>query len=270
MSINKFAQMKRFAIILLLSMGVSGNLAGMAKAENAASAPEELTSAIAAIEEAANNQDIEGVVENYSKNFTNTDGLTTKSLSQALQKIWESYPNLEYTTTVDSWSEEGTQLVAVTTTKIRGNRQESVRSLRLNSTIKSRQYFQDAKLIRQEILSEQSQIKSGENPPTVAIVAPKTVKAGDRYSFDLIVDEPLEDKVLLGAVQEDKTSSNLYLNPNVLELEPLPAGGIYKTVTAPLLPDSNWLSAVLVRGDGITMITHRVNVQEKLAIPKLK
>ena len=101
-------------------------------------------------------------------------------------------------------------------------------------------------------------------------MAPKTVKAGDKYSFDLIVDEPLENKVLLGAVQEDKTSSNLYLNPTALELEPLPAGGIYKTVTAPLLPDSNLLSAVLVRGDGITMITHRVNVQEKLAIPKQK
>jgi len=262
--------MKRFAIILLLSMGFTGNLAGIVKAKNAASAPEKLTSAIAAIEEAANSQNLEEMIEHYSKNFTNTDGLTTDSLTQALEKTWESYPNLKYTTTIDSWSEEGNQLVAITTTTIIGIKQESARALRLNSTIKSRQYFQNEKLVRQEILAEQSQIKSGENPPKVAIVAPKTVQAGDKYSFDLIVDEPLEDKVLLGAVQEDKTTSNLYLNPATLELEPLPAGGIYKTVTAPLLPDSSWLSAVLVRGDGITMITHRVNVEEKLAIPGQK
>ena len=267
MKINKFTQMKRFAIILLLSTGITGNLAVRANAKDAASAPEELTSAIAAIEEAANSQDLDGVIEHYSKDFTNTDGLTMDSLTQALQKIWQSYPNLSYITKVDSWTEEGKQLVAVTTTNIKGIKQESGRSLRLNSTIKSRQYFQDEKLVRQEILAEQSQVKSGENPPKVMIAAPQTVQTGDKYSFDLIVDKPLEDKVLLGAVQEDKTSSNLYLNPTTLELEPLPAGGIYKTVTAPLLPDSNWLSAVLVRGDGITMITHRVNVQEKLARP---
>ena len=166
--------MKRFALGLLLTMGFASNLATTAKAENAASAPEEITSAIAAIEKAANSQNIEEVIEHYSKNFTNTDGLNTDSLTEALQKIWKSYPNLKYTTTVDSWSEEGNQLVAVTTTNIKGIKQESGRSLRLNSTIKSRQYFQDEKLIRQEILAEQSQIKSGENPPKVEILAPKT------------------------------------------------------------------------------------------------
>ena len=48
--------------------------------------------------------------------------------------------------------------------------------------------FQDEKLVRQEILAEQSQVKSGENPPKVMIAAPQTVQTGDKYSFDLIVD----------------------------------------------------------------------------------
>jgi len=71
----------------------------------------------------------------------------------------------------------------------------------------------------------------------------------------------LGEQVLLGAVQEEKTAANLYLNSTLLELEPLPAGGIFKVATAPQVPESNWLSAIVVRGDGITMITHRVNIE---------
>lgn len=258
--------MKRFATILLLTLGIIGSSTDIAKAESGASAsnaPEELTSAIAEIEKAANDQDLDGVIENYSNDFTNTDGLTTDSLAKALKKMWKSYSQLKYTTELNSWSRDGNQLVAETTTTIQGIQTANNRKVNLNSTIKSRQYFQKQKLVRQEILAEQSQLTSGNNPPQIQVVAPENVITGEKYNFDLIVDEPLDDKVLLGAVQEEKTASNLYLNSTALELEPLPAGGIYKTATAPLLPESKWLSAILVRGDGIVMLTHRVNVQEK-------
>jgi hypothetical protein len=263
---NKMTQMKRFTIVFLISLGIVsgfGGLTNVVQAESAATAPAELKEVISGIEAAANQKNIEGVTQYYSPNFTNTDGLTPNSLTKALQQMWKNYPQLKYTTTIDSWSNQGDQLVAETTTTIQGVQNSKGRRVNLNSTIKSRQYFQQQKLVRQEILAEQSQLTSGENPPQVKVVAPETVTTGDKYNFDLIVDQPLGDQVLLGAVQEEKTASNLYLNPTALELEPLPAGGIYKTATAPLLPESNWLSAILVRGDGMTMITHRVNVTKK-------
>ena len=255
--------MKRFATILLLSWAIVSGYSHTVKAEKNTEAPEELTEAIAAINQAANSQDLAAVMEYYDESFTNTDGLTTDSLAQALEQIWQRYPRLNYTTKIDSWSQEGDRLIAETTTTIKGVRREKGRAIRLNSTLESRQYFEDNKIIRQDILAEQSIITSGINPPQVKISAPKQVTTGERYSFDLIVNEPLGDRVLLGAANEAKTSSNLYLNPASLELEPLPAGGIYKTVTASLLPESNWLSGILVRGDGITTIAHRVNVKEK-------
>lgn len=129
--------------------------------------------------------------------------------------------------------------------------------------MRSRQYFQDNKLIRQEILSERTKLTSGQNPPQVEVYVPEVVESGERYNFDVVVTEPLGEDVLLGAVEEERTGSDRYLNPTSLELQPLPAGGIYKLVTAPLLPDNNWLSAILVRGDGITMVTRRVRVKKR-------
>ena len=235
------------------------------RAETADTAPEELTETIFEIEDAANDRDLDGVLDGYSDNFTNTDGLTIDSLAQGLEQMWENFPELTYTTEIKSWSEEDGLLVAETITTIEGVQKDRSRVTNLNSTIKSLQYFDDSRIVNQKILAEQSKLTSGNNPPRVKIVAPETVKTGEKYNFDLIVDRPLEDKVLLGAIKEEKTASNLYLNPTALELEPLPAGGIFKTATAPLLPDSNWVSAILVRGDGITTIVHRVNIEDKPA-----
>ena len=256
--------MKRLATVLLLNLGIIGGVTDLALGETAATAPEELTEVISGIEAAANERDIDALVEYYSSNFKNADGLTVDALATALEKMWQDYPDLKYTTKIESWSESGNELVAETVTNIRGVQNNTAgRQKRLKSTIKSRQYFQDQKLVRQEILSEQSQVTSGANPPKVQVVAPDRVTTGEKYNFDLIVDEPLKDRVLLGAVKEEKTASNLYLNATSLELEPLPAGGIYKVATAPASPANNWLSAILVRGDGMTMITHRVNIEAK-------
>ena len=258
---NTNKHMKRLATVLLLNLGIMGGTADLALSESAATAPEELTEIIEGIEAAANDRDVDAVVEYYSPDFKNADGLTVNSLAKALTRMWQDYPDLKYTTEIESWSESGNELVAETVTNVRGIQNKRGRQARLKSTIKSRQYFQGQKLVRQEILTEQSQLSSGKNPPQVQVIAPDKVTTGKKYSFDLIVDEPLEDRVLLGAVKEEKTASNLYLNATSLELEPLPAGGIYKVATAPKNPASNWLSAILVRGDGITMITHRVNIE---------
>jgi ketosteroid isomerase-like protein len=255
--------MQKFATVLLLNLGIIGGMTNIAQAENAATAPDELTQVVTGIESAANNQDLDKVISYYSKDFKNSDGLTTDTLSKALAQMWKNYPQLQYTTKIESWSKSGKELIAETLTTINGVQTQGQRQAQLESTIRSRQYFQGQKLVRQEILTEQSQLTSGDNPPQVKVVAPDSVTTGEKYNFDLIVDEPLGAQVLLGAVQEEKTAANLYLNSSSSELEPLAAGGIYKVATAPARPQSNWLSAILVRGDGMTMITHRVNITDK-------
>jgi hypothetical protein len=255
--------MKRLTTALLLSLGIISGLTTTVKAENAATAPAELKAIVSGLEKAANSKDLNGVMEYYSPEFSNADGLTPSSLAEALTQVWKSYPQLKYVTEIESWSQDGNELVAETITTIKGVQNTPGRVVHLNSILRSRQYFQDQKLVRQDMLSEQTKLTSGDHPPDVKVSAPETVQVGQKYNFDVIVNEPLDNKVLLGAVTEDKTASSLYLNPTALELEPLPAGGIYKVATAPLLPDSNWLSAILVRGDGITMVTQRVNVEEK-------
>ena len=266
-----FAFLKRFlgnkslnySITLLFSMSLLNGIASIAKAQTGENPPKELIEAIADIEQAANKRNLENLLEYYSKDFTNTDGLTYTSLSEALKQMWRNYPRLRYSTKIESWEQEGNQLIANTVTYIRGTQTNKGRVARLNSTLRSRQYFQNQKLVRQEILSEETKLTSGIRPPKVSVIIPEQVEVGEKYNFDVIATEPLENNLLLGAALEERIGSDRYINPTTLELKPLPAGGIYKVVTAPRLADSQWLSAILVRGDGITMVTRRVNIGRK-------
>jgi hypothetical protein len=230
--------------------------------DNSASAPQELKDMLARIDAAANQKNIEALMALYSPEFTNSDGLNASNMSQALTKIWKQYPQLTYKTAIVSWQEKNGQLVAETVTNISGAQQTKVRAVNLTSEMRSRQYFQDQKLVKQEILNENTQLTTGANPPKIEVSLPDRVRVSSKFDFDVIVREPLNDEVLLGTAIEEKISGDRYLKPSSLELEALPAGGIFKTVTAPAQPENHWFSAILIRGDGITMVTRRLRVEK--------
>lgn len=251
-----------WSLSVLVSFGLTLGLESALRAESPRTAPKELKEAIGEIEAAANRRDLEGIMKFYSPEFTNSDGLRNFSVSQALTQMWERYTELNYTTEIQSWERVGDELMAETVTNIQGTESSQGREMQLNSTIRSRQYFKDQKLVRQEILAERTEVTSGSNPPEVDVVLPEKVGVGEKFEFDVIVKEPLGNDGLLGAVIEEQTGSDRYLNPSTLELEILPAGGIFKQVKAPLLPDNRWLSAIVVRGDGIILITQRVRIED--------
>lgn len=64
---------------------------------------------------------------------------------------------------------------------------------------------------------------------------------------------------MLGALEEEVTPTD-YLKPQEVDLEILPAGGIYRLGEAPTNPGQRWLSAIIVRGNGMTLVSKRVNI----------
>jgi ketosteroid isomerase-like protein len=246
----------------LLATG-SGLSSSRVWAETAESAPAELKATVAQVDAAANKRDLQGVLQFYSPNFANSDGLTRQSLEQALTQLWKRYPNLTYQTEVKSWKKQGNGFLVETSTRITGTQKQADREYKLDSTLRSQQQFENQKIVRQDILAEQSQITSGSNPPKVTLSLPDQVTVGEPFNFDAVVQEPLGSEILLGTALEEPVKPDGYLNPTVANLELLSAGGIFKVGRAPATPESRWLSAVLVRHDGTTMITKRLQVVGK-------
>lgn len=230
------------------------------QAQTTPDAPPALKNLLARVDAAANAHNANAVMQYYSPNFTHSDGLTHQSMAQSLTQLWQRYPQLKYTTRVESWKPEGQAIVAETITNISGSQVQDNRNLMFNATIRSRQRVENERIVRQDILWERSQLRAGAKPPTIEVRLPQQVKAGQQFNFDAIVQEPLGEDYLLGAVIEEPIKPGSHLNPVPVELELLSAGGIFKQGRAPAAGNNRWISAIVVRGDGMTMVTQRLQV----------
>lgn len=226
-------------------------------------APPELTTLIQGIEAAANRQDVAGVMAFYSQEFTTTDGLDRRSYEQVLTQLWQDYSNISYQTKLQSWQQDGSAIMATTVTEITGTQQFGGREFQLSSSITSQQRVENQKVVQQEVLAERNQLTSGEKPPTVTLSVPEQVKAGQEYSIDAIVEEPLGNEIMIGTAIEERVTPRAYLTDFPLELEFLASGGVFKLGTAPNTPGNNWISAILMRPGGITLVTQRLKIVER-------
>ncbi len=260
-------------LIISLSLGAAAELVNpnSVQAQTRTSAPAELKTLVEQVDQAANNRNLAGVVDFFAPNFTHSDGLTRETLEKTLTELWQLYPELQYQTEILSWRKEGNAFVVETKTTINGSKPltqpaegeataRTNRQLKLTSTLRSRQRWENQKLVKQDILSESTMLTSGENPPTVKLQLPEQVRTGQRYTFDAIVDEPLGTDLLLGGVSDSAVTASHYLTPEPIDLEVLSAGGLFKQAVAPTTTDQRWMSAVLIRGDGMTMVTQRLRV----------
>lgn len=250
-----------FFTLILTSIPLTSILGWHYKSANAQQKPPaSLQTLISQIDAAANQGNVQGVMQNYSPTFTHTDGLNRQQMEQALTNLWKRYPRLRYNTTIQSWKNEGNAFTAETITKISGLPSSNKNSFALNSTIRSRQRIIGTKIQSQEVLSERTLITAGAKPPQLDVRVPERVKVGQQYNFDAIVQEPVGDEYLLGTALNEPIQPEKYLNPTAVELELLNAGGLFKIGRAPNTPGSQWLSAVIMRGDGTTILTQRIQV----------
>ncbi len=229
-------------------------------AQTPANAPAAVTKLLTEIDAAANKRDVKAVMAFYSPNFTHSDGLNSQSMEKGLTELWERYPTLNYRTEVKSWKTEGSAIVAETITTITGTQKKDGIDLNLKASIRSQQRFEGEKIVKQEILAEQTQLTSGKNPPTIQLNFPEQVKVGQEYHFDAIVQEPIGNDILIGTIIEEPVTEKTFFRSAEVELELLNSGGIFKVGKAPATPENRWISAVLMRQGGIAMVSVRLRV----------
>lgn len=258
-------RLRNWSIPLLLGLSLTTGVAKLAKAQITESIPPELNQVLVQMDVVASQGNVDGLAKFYSDQFTNSDNLNRQDLFAGLKLFWDRYDQLNYRTKLESWNRNGDEIIAETTTLITGTQELDGRTINLESTLRSRQRLVNGKIVYQEILAESTKLFLGNNPPQVQVRLPERVLPGQQYSFDAIVTEPLGGDLLIGGAIDEPVGGDRYLNPAAIELNVLPAGGIFKIGKAPLQPVDQWISAVIVRGDGITVVSQRLRVVDRAA-----
>jgi hypothetical protein len=236
-------------------------LSAAAPSYAAASAPPaNITALINRIDQAANSRQLPALLASFSASYT-VDGMSRSQWQQQVSSLWQRYPNLRYRTTVQNWQQDakGTSIDIIT--RIDGTKIEGGKPSKIMAKIQARQYVVNGKVTRQQIFSEDVNSSSGNKPPTVEMLVPDKLRPSEDYNVDVIVQEPLNDDVMMGALHEQSVSTGSYGKATPYKLELLSTGGLFKNATAPKKAGDYWLSAVFVRSDGVTTVTRRIHVR---------
>ena len=90
---------------------------------------------------------------------------------------------------------------------------------------------------------------------------PDKVLTGSKYDIDIILNKPLEEVVIAGAIKPHQVNS---LFDQEILLEPLASGGIFKMTRAPSKPGIQIWSGIIAHPDGMITFTKSIDIVNKI------
>ena len=104
-------------------------------------------------------------------------------------------------------------------------------------------------------------IRNDDEKIDISFKIPDKVLTGTKYDIDIIINKPLEEVIIAGAIKSHQVNS---LFEEEILLEPLASGGIFKMTRAPSKPGIQIWSGILAHPEGIITFTKSIDIVEKI------
>ena len=95
----------------------------------------------------------------------------------------------------------------------------------------------------------------------ISFKIPDKVLTGSKYDIDIILNKPLEDVIIVGAITPHQVNS--FFEQEIL-LEPLASGGIFKMTRAPSKPGIQIWSGIIAHPKGMITFTKSINIVDEI------
>ena len=143
--------------------------------------------------------------------------------------------------------------------KLNGSKNLNGKKFKLESNFDFVFNFDNGLIKQSNIQNNLTTIRSDNNQIDLQISIPDKVLTGSRYDIDIILNQPLEDTIIAGGIQEYQEGK--LLNQSI-RLEPLATGGIFKVSRAPLTPGIQIWKGIIAHPSGLVSFTKTVNIVE--------
>jgi len=90
---------------------------------------------------------------------------------------------------------------------------------------------------------------------------PDKVLTGSKYDIDIILNKPLEEVIIAGAIKPHQVNS--FFEQELL-LEPLSSGGIFKMTRAPSKPGIQIWSGIIAHPEGMITFTKSIDIVDEI------
>ncbi len=104
-------------------------------------------------------------------------------------------------------------------------------------------------------------IRNDDKKIDISFKIPDQVLTGSKYDIDIILNKPLEEVIIAGAIKPHQVNS--FFEQEIL-LEPLSSGGIFKTTRAPSKPGIQIWSGVIAHPEGLITFTKSIDIVDEI------
>ena len=104
-------------------------------------------------------------------------------------------------------------------------------------------------------------IRNDDKKIDISFKIPDKVLTGSKYDIDIILNKPLEEVIITGAIKAHQVNS---LFEQEILLEPLASGGIFKMTRAPSKPGIQIWSGIIAHPEGMITFTKSIDIVDKI------
>ena len=104
-------------------------------------------------------------------------------------------------------------------------------------------------------------IRNDDKKIDISFKIPDKVLTGSKYDIDIILNKPLEEVIIAGAIKPYQVNS--FFEQEIL-LEPLSSGGIFKITRAPSKPGIQIWSGIIAHPEGMITFTKSIDIVNKI------
>ena len=104
-------------------------------------------------------------------------------------------------------------------------------------------------------------IRNDDEKIDISFNIPDKVLTGSKYDIDIILNKPLEEVIIAGAIKPHQVNS--FFEQEIL-LEPLASGGIFKITRAPSKPGIQIWSGIIAHPEGMITFTKSIDIVDEI------
>jgi len=104
-------------------------------------------------------------------------------------------------------------------------------------------------------------IRNDDKKIDISFKIPDRVLTGSKYDIDIILNKPLEEVIIAGAIKPHQVNS--FFEQEIL-LEPLASGGIFKITRAPSKPGIQIWSGIIAHPQGMITFTKSIDIVNEI------
>ena len=104
-------------------------------------------------------------------------------------------------------------------------------------------------------------IRNDDKKIDISFKIPDKVLTGSKYDIDIILNKPLEEVIIAGAIKPHQVNS--FFEQEIL-LEPLASGGIFKMTRAPSKPGIQIWSGIIAHPNGMITFTKSIDIVDEI------